>query len=74
MLRQARDAHVPATVEVGTMPAKSGRVSLVTHHTRPGEGASHIRVHQLPHAKGAHRNNSVDFILLVDYVFTRNVQ
>ena len=60
MLRQARDAHVPATVQVGTLPAKSGRVSFLTHRARPREGPSHIRVHQLPHAKGGHRNKSVD--------------
>ena len=60
MLRHALDAHVPATVVVGTLPAKSGHLSFRTHRTRPVGGSSHIRIHQLLHTKGAHRNNNVD--------------
>ena len=57
MLGQAADAHVPATVKVGTVPAERGHHIFSAHRTWPDGGPFRIRIHEVAEAKGADRND-----------------
>ena len=58
MLSHTSDAHLPDTVVVGTLPTKSGPIHALTHNTLSDGGPSELRIHQFPHAIGAHRHRN----------------